>query len=146
MITPTPTCYKAWTKHLNYDCMSVWNIYTLYYIAEVDYGLWGGGSIINCRTCPISVKLLDLFHKPLAADAYNKYFPTVYLLISQVCPIIYDIMFSLRKPSVAVIAVKMTFSTFLKAIFLTPRQAAAMPFSISTPTPHIPIPIRKGSL
>lgn len=121
-------------------------IYTLYYIAEVDYGLWGGGSIINCSTCPISVKLLDLFHTPLAADAYNKYFPTVYLLISQVCPIIYDIMFSLRKPSVGVIAVKMTFCTFLKAIFLTPRQAAAVPFSTSAPTLHIPISIRKGSL
>lgn len=105
----------------------------------------GGGSIINCSTCSISVKLLDLFHTPLGADAYNKYFPTVYPLISQVCPIIYDIMFSLRKPSVAVIAAKMTFSTFLKVILLTPRQAAAMPFSISTPTLHIPISIGKGA-
>lgn len=136
-------CYKALDKAVKLH-VYVKYIYTLYYIAEVDYGLWGGGSIINCSTCPISVKLLDLFHTPLAADAYNKYFPTVYLLISQVCPIIYDIMFSLRKPSVAVIAV--TFSTFWKVIFLTPRQAAAMPFSISTPTLHIPISIRKGSL
>lgn len=143
MIIPTPTCYKAWTKQLN--CMSMWNIYTLYYMADADYGLWGGGSIINCSSCSISVKLLDLFHTPLAADAYNKYFPTVYLLISQVCPIIDDIMFTLRKPSVAVIAVKMTFSTFVKVIFLTPRQAAAMPFSISTPILHILISVRKGS-
>lgn len=66
-------------------------------MAEGDYRLWGGGSIIKCSTCPISVKMHELFHMPLAADAYNKYFPTVYLLISQVCPIIYDIMFSLRK-------------------------------------------------